>query len=456
MSLFLSGQVGDQQRVWPLDREHLSIGRSSRNAIHIADGTISKEHAEITRHGETCTIRDLGSRNGTRVNGIEAREPTEIRTGDRVEIGHVQLRVTSDDPGQGLRLNEASMVGTSLRLNVDQILDRRTRSGPASQQMVHLLAEAGRLLVLPRPLKETCDEILTFVQRAVPASRHILLLRNDDTSQPVQVAARTQGGRASQPLALSSSIMQMVLDERTSVLTADAAADPRFAGQQSIVMQAVRSAMAVPLFDNERVLGLIYADSSDLTVAFHEEQLELLTILANMAAVKITNARLLEAAQARARLDQELATATQIQRDLLPVTPRVPGYTIHAFLESCYEVGGDLYDFRVGGDGVVLLMVGDVTGKGMGAALLMSSFLATARVLYESYTDPAEFAARLGAIMNRSTDSKRFVTGFVGRLDPTTHALTYVNAGHPPPLLIRDGKLRELESTGIPFGDGSR
>src|SRR5881396_2805212 len=162
MSLFLSGQVGDQQRVWPLDREHLSIGRSSRNAIHIADGTISKEHAEITRHGETCTIRDLGSRNGTRVNGIEAREPTEIRTGDRVEIGHVQLRVTSDDPGQGLRLNEASMVGTSLRLNVDQILDRRTRSGPASQQMVHLLAEAGRLLVLPRPLKETCDEILTF------------------------------------------------------------------------------------------------------------------------------------------------------------------------------------------------------------------------------------------------------------------------------------------------------
>ena len=452
MTLFLSGQVGDQQRAWPLDQAQFSIGRSSRNAIHIADGTISKEHAEIVQRGNAYTIRDLGSRNGTRVNGAEAREPIEIHSGDRLEIGHVLLRVTSEDPNQRVRLNEASMVGTSLRMNVDQILDRRTRSGGASQQMVHLLAEAGRQLVLPRPLKETCEEILTFAQRAVPASRHILLLREDDTSQPVQVAARTQGGRASQPLALSSSIMRMVLDERTSVLTADAAMDPRFAGQQSIVMQAVRSAMAVPLFDNEHVLGLIYADSSDLTVTFHEEQLELLTILANMAAVKITNARLLEAEQARARQDQELATATQIQIDLLPDTPEVAGYSIHAFLETCYEVGGDLYDFHVGPDGALLVLVGDVTGKGMGAALLMSSFLASARVLYEACPDLADFAVRLGMIMNRSTDAKRFVTGFIGSLDPTTHALRYVNAGHPPPILVLGGALRELESTGVPFG----
>lgn len=452
MTLFLSGHVGDQHRVWPLELPQVAIGRSSRNSIAIADSTISKEHAEIVRRGDKYFVRDLGSRNGTRVNGAHAAEPTEIRSGDRLEIGHVVLSVTDRDPSEPVRLNEASMVGTSLRLRADQILDRRVRSGHASQQMMRLLAEAGRLLVLPRPLHETCDEILGFVERAVPASRHILLLRRDTDGEPVQIAARTRGGRANEALALSGSIMRMVLDECTSVLTADAASDPRFRGQQSIVAQAVRSAMAVPLFDNEKVLGLIYVDSHDPTLVFGEEQLELLTILANMAAVKITNGRLLEAEQAQARLAQELATAAQIQRGLLPVTPQVAGYEIEAFIETCYEVGGDLYDFHLDRDGALHLVVGDVTGKGMGAALLMSSFLASARVLYETCETLAEFATRLGAIMNRSTDPKRFVTGFVGRLDPATGTLEYVNAGHPLPILMRNGELRELESTGVPFG----
>src|SRR5207244_11000993 len=125
------------------------------------------------------------------------------------------------------------------------------------------------------------------------------LLQPGPDAEPVQIAARTPGGRASQPLALSRSIMRTVIGECTSVLTADAALDPRFQGQQSIVSQSVRSAMAVPLFDNERVLGVLYVDSQDLATAFTEEQLGLLTLIANMAAVKITNARRVEADQAR-------------------------------------------------------------------------------------------------------------------------------------------------------------
>src|SRR6185503_1238600 len=121
------------------------------------------------------------------------------------------------------------------------------------------------------------------------------------------------------------------------------ATDPRFQGQQSIVAQSVHSAMAVPLFDNEKVLGLLYVDSHDLTISFDNDQLELLTLLANMAAVKITNARLLEADRERDRIAQELNNATRIQRDMLPSgTPTVPGYDLEAYLETCNEVGGDL------------------------------------------------------------------------------------------------------------------
>jgi len=453
MTLYLSGNIGDQLQAWPLDAPAKQIGRSSRNPIHIADGTVSKEHAEITRRGDRFYVRDLGSRNGTRVNGQEALEPVELKSGDRVEIGHVMLRVTDQEPAQQVRFSDATVLGSSLKIRVDQILDRQVRAGEGAVQTVHLLAEAGRLLVLPRPLKETCEELLVFVEKAVPASRYILLLQQEPGAEPVQIAARTRGGRASQPLALSRSIMRTVMEECTSVLTGNAAMDPRFRAQESIVAQAVHSAMAVPLFDNERVLGLIYVDSQDLMVTFGEPQLELLTLLANMAAVKITNARLLEAEAAQARLAQELATATRIQRTLLPASPpSIPGYQFEAFLETCHEVGGDLYDFYVRPDGMVVFVVGDVTGKGMGAALLMSSFLASARVLYDSFPETADLARRLNAIMHRTTDPKHFITGVVGCLDPPSGMLRYVNAGHPSPVLALNGRVRTLESQSVPFG----
>ncbi|HTM58105.1 MAG TPA: SpoIIE family protein phosphatase [Candidatus Udaeobacter sp.] len=451
-TLQLRAHVADQLKIWPLDQASLVIGRSSRCAIHLPDGTVSKEHAEIVRTGEEWRVRDLGSRNGTRVNGREAVEPIALRAGDHLEVGQVLLEVAHEATRPQVRFNDATVMGSSLRLRADQILERRSRSG-GTAELVHLLADAGRLLVRPKPLTETCDELLSFVERAVRASRYVLLLQPGPDAEPVQIAARTPGGRTSQPLALSRSIMRTVIAECTSVLTADAALDPRFQGQLSIVSQSVRSAMAVPLFDNERVLGVLYVDSQDLSIAFSEEQLELLTLIANMAAVKITNARLLEADQARARLAQELATAAEIQRGLLPLAPpRMPGWEFDAYLETCHEVGGDLYDFHRGRDGRITFVVGDVTGKGMGASLLMSSFLASARVLYDVCPGLGELSSRLGSLVFASTGARRFITGFLGRLDPSTGALEYVNAGHPAPCVVNDEGLRALESTGIPFG----
>jgi len=453
VALFLSGVIGDKRCTWPLEGPVLGIGRSSRHAIHIPDGTISKDHAEVTLRAGQYYVRDLGSRNGTRVNGREAKEPMLMEAGDQVEIGHVLLLVTGEEARPRLKLNEQSVLGTTLRLKADRILDQRVKTGKEPERLVHLLAEAGQLLVMPRPLKETCDELLQFVEKAVPASRYVLLLDQGPEMEPLQIAARTRGGRADRPLALSSSIMRTVLRECTSVLTRDTAVDPRFQAQQSIVAQSVQAAMAVPLFDNEKVLGLIYVDTHDRMIAFDNDQLELLTLLANMAAVKITNARLLEADRQRARIAQELATATDIQRGLLPESPpEIPGWSLNAFIETCHEVGGDLYDFHLRSDGRLVFLVGDVTGKGMGAALLMSSFLASARVLYETCADPADLARRLGGMLHRTTDRKRFVTGFVGCLDLSSGTLEYVNAGHPPPILVAGGALRELGACGPPFG----
>ena len=449
MTLAFTITLGNDRRTWPLDGETLRIGRSSQNAIQIADPTVSKEHAEIGRRGAEYVIRDLDSRNGTRVNGIEAREPIVLHEGDMIEIGKVLGRIGSDAAEQKTVFSPGKGLGSSLRLRAQEILAKPPREGAEASRLVHLLAEAGRVLVLPKPLRETCEEILGFIERAVPASRLVVLLSPPGGGEPVPMASRIRGAGRNDPLAISRSILDLVINECASVLVQDTALDPRFAAQQSIVAQSIHS--AVPLFDNERVLGVLYADSRDLGNAFGQEQLEVLTLLANMGAVKITNARLLEFEQSRLRMTQELATATRIQRNLLPEPPRLPGWQIDARLESCNEVGGDLYDFHRRADGSLVFLVGDVSGKGMGAALLMSSTLSSLRTLYDQCPDPAELAARLNAVLHRSTDPGHFVTLWIGVLELGSGRLIYVNAGHNPPMVLdRDG-LRRLEVGGVPI-----
>jgi len=451
MDLRLTGTFQGETRHWPLESSPISIGRSSTNDVQILDGTVSKEHAVLEMREGQWTIRDLGSRNGTRVNDREATSPIALAPGDQVLVGQVVLQVSEAGRTAFTPVRISENVGSSLRLDVRQLLEKPTEpAGGSASRVLHLLAGAGQLLVLPRPLGETCDAILGFIEKAVRASRLVVLLRDPSSGELSQVAARYHGGRAAEPLALSQSITRAVLAENTAVITADAAHDPRFLAQHSIIAQAIHSAMAVPLFDNEQVLGILYVDSSDPSVLYGQSELELLTLLGNMAAVKITNARLLEAEQVRQRLAQELATATRIQRNLLPEPPALPGWSWHARIETCHEVGGDLYDFHVRDDGTVVMLVGDVSGKGMGAALLMSSTLSSARVLYDNCASPLDVVRRLNTILSRNTDSRSFVTLFVGWLDATTGRLRYVNAGHPEPHLVRGDRVRTLPATGIP------
>lgn len=452
MSLQLSTSLNGEQRRWPLETAPMRIGRASGNTVQLLDGTVSKEHAELTLDGERWFVRDLGSRNGTRVNGREATSALAVKAGDRLEIGHVLLSVTAEGDPDRTRFSTSEHVGSSLEIKVSDVLQRPTAAGAGSDRLLHLLAEAGQLLVLPRPLPETCESLLEFVDKAVPARRLVILLRDPVTGELQQMAARTRGGRANEPLALSQTITRTVLAENKAVITSDAANDPRFLAQQSIIAQAIHSAMAVPLFDNEQVLGILYADSTNPAVTYGLPELELLTLLGNMAAVKITNARLLVAEQMRLRLAQELATATRIQQNLLPEPPLLPGWSCHARLETCHEVGGDLYDFHRREDGQLVVLVGDVSGKGMGAALLMSSTLSTARVLYDDCAGPLQLVRRLNTILHRSTDSRSFVTGFVGWLDPASGAFRYVNAGHPEPHIVMGDRVRTLAATGIPLG----
>ena len=253
---------------------------------------------------------------------------------------------------------------------------------------------------------------------------------------------------------ISSFVRGKVMDERKSLLVPDTLLDSALREQLSIVQQQIRSLLAVPLQTSDRVIGLLYVDGSGFVRPFTTEDLNLLTVLANIAAIRIEQARLLEVEIVEATLLRDMEQAAELQRKLLPGTaPVVDGYTLEGYNLPCRTVGGDYYDFVPYSDGRMAILVGDVSGKGMPAALLMSSLQTAVHLLAEDSPTPLAMTNRLNRLLCAKRLGNRFITFFFGVLDPATGVFEYVNAGHNPPLLLRaDGSLEELAATGLILG----
>jgi sigma-B regulation protein RsbU (phosphoserine phosphatase) len=414
---------------------------------------------EIRVSEDRIELADTGSRNGTFVNGSRISGPVTVRGGDRIRLGSVEAGLSGVDlappaePAMHTIFSAAPALRTSARMTWEAVSAAPDQAA-AERLLFRALTEAGQLLVRPRPLDEVFDSVLDLVTRTITARRVLLLLKERPDGEPVVRAARPAGAGAQERVMLSSTIVESVLTGRESLLVTDALEDPRFRAHESIVLSKVRSAMVAPLFDNEKVLGLIYADTDDPLVRYDPDQLRAFTMLANLIAVKITNTRLLEDQRVKERMEQEMATAAMIQRNLLPaVLPETPGYEVFARQDSCFEVAGDLYDACRFPDGSLCIVVGDVSGKGMGAALLMSHTMSALRLLYEEGVPPALLIDRVHRQVLRWSDSRSYLTLFLGRLDPESGRLDYVNAGHNPPLLFaEDGSVTPLGPTGMPVG----
>jgi serine phosphatase RsbU (regulator of sigma subunit) len=251
---------------------------------------------------------------------------------------------------------------------------------------------------------------------------------------------------------ISRAVIERVLGEQSSFLIEDALGDTELRDRESILTSAVRTAMAAPLFDNERVIGMLYTDTSRAGRPYTTDELRAFTMLANVVAVALTHARYRAVESEKHRLETELGAARRIMNVLLPrELPGVPGCRLTSHYEPCSEVGGDLYDVIDLDDGRFALVIGDVAGKGLGATLLVSSLLPLVRGLSGDLDNlPATFA-HLNSELMRITEPFRYATLFVGILNPSDGRLVYANAGHNPPLVVRlDGGLDQLSSTGLP------
>jgi phosphoserine phosphatase RsbU/P len=444
-----------QAKTIPLTGERLAVGRSSAAELCFPeDAGLSRQHFAFEYQDTEWTVQDLGSKNGTYVNNIPLKARLILKPGDRITAGHlVVVYAPSDDPNDGVVVFEGgdqspstSTVVTSLEGALSNQTMAFERGGAKVSAPLQALIRAGQAFAEARTLDDLFPVVLDMAIEAVTAQRGVLLFLEGDSLVPK--AHKGDGFR------ISTMVRDRVLNERSSLLVRDAQMDDALKGRMSIVEQKVHTMMAVPLQTKDRIIGLLYLDSPFILREFTKADLDLLTIMANQAAFRIVSALLTEAEEAEKLIRRDLSQAADIQKGMLPdEAPVVAGVDLAGYNAACRTVGGDYYDFFPYPDGRIGLALGDVSGKGMPASLMMMGLQARIQVLAEDPKDLGAFMMRLNKATCVKCPSNRFITFFFCVLDTVTGELRFANAGHNPPILVRaSGEVKMLEGGGPVLG----
>ena len=463
--LVVKHAAGDSDTV-AITRLRTTIGRSARSDVCIPDAFASRLHAEIRHEGDTFWLHDLGSANGTRLNGAPVSGTLmPLFAGSEVQIGETRIKFESEVESPKI-FSSTLIADNTESLDPSNTISLSARRTPTTEfldssmssrtDLLGLISKVGVALLSSSGLDDTLNQVASLVFEAVPAERVVVMLRDVKAGDELQIkVARLRGSDTPiSEVRISRAIMTEVVDNGKSVLTSDAQQDPRFASQ-TIILQGIRSVLAVPLSVDERhVFGIIYADSPTHQATFSSEHLDILTTLASVASIRVENASLMDERINRERMERELELATEIQQRFQPSgPPSVEGYEFQGISFSCYEIGGDYYDFIERHDGKMLVALGDVSGKGTSASLLMSSLHAAIHGQVAAKMSLRQTVVSVNEYLAENTPANRFVTLFIAELEPGSGELTYINAGHNPPLIGRaDGNIELLSSGGLPLG----
>ena len=458
--------AGEAPRRVRLDRPSITLGRSSVNDLPLADRTLSRQHAQIQiALGDVPVLSDLESRNGTSVNGVRISEPTALRPGDRVVLGETVIevglesvaRVVLDAPER-----EPSSESTLYRSSRDLVTAHRREPSSVTMGAEELAHLASSL----RILNEVSVELLADLDEGTLASLLLeklfaylhpdrgLLLLSDETGELKPAAVKFADGIDPSDIRLSRTLVQAVVGQKNGVLMVDTQTDERLISSDSIRLQGVTSCVAAPLVAEDRAIGLVYLEARLGRKCFVEEDLRLLGSLANTAAIKVQNLRLQGEAEARRRIEREMALAWEAQRRLLPDhAPVLPATELFGRTIPSRTVSGDYYDFFEREGGTVDVVVADVCGKGMAASLLAASVQAGYQAWASDGLEPDVLCTRLNDLAAKKAPPGKFITLFAALYEPLTGSFRYTNAGHNPGLVVRsDGRTELLEAHGIPLG----
>ena len=332
----------------------------------------------------------------------------------------------------------------------------KTKSISLSSERLALLYSISQTFNSSLDLDEVLNIVMDEVIKTTNAERGFLVLRDAEGELDFRAARGMDQTTVDDPeFQISRGVVEEVAKDGQPILTSDAQLDERFSGRQSVVNLGLRSIMCAPLKVKEDHLGAIYVDNSLQAGLFSEDDLDLLAAIASSAATAIENARLYQVAIEKGRMERELQIAHRVQSSLIPQEiPQVSGWDFAARWIPAREVAGDFYDFIDGDSGKFGLVIADVVDKGMPAALFMAFSRSTLRNNVLRVPTPKDGITEVNNLICADSVYGMFLTLVYCQIEPDSGEVTYVNAGHNPPLLYRSdkGELIDLSRTGIPLG----
>ncbi len=435
-----------------------TIGRLGDNELLLRDNRISRHQAQIVEEENQYFLEDLESRHGTFVNGEKVTRH-RLQPNDRIDFGVAEsfvLTYSSDQP------------------DMSKLLDRfRASSGEGSSvaelQQLNAMLEVSRVLHAGLALDDILTQVVDSCLQIAQVDRGLLLLKDESGKLEFRVARdRARGTLGGKNLKVSKTVVDRAIETRRHVIQTDVGgeADDPLAAQHSIADLEIRTVICLPLMRMQvtaasettsygsaaDVIGVLYMDSKRPTSTFSDTSREILQSLCLEASTVVENAKLMALSREREKFEQELKIARTIQQKLLPRRfPEGLAYQVTGTNVACHEVGGDYWDVFELGDGRCGVVIADVSGKGMSAALLASMLQGVFWATAMAGRRPAEVARVVNSyVCERSTPDK-YATLFYGILDPAGQII-YVNAGHNPPMLVGPGRIHPLGSENLPIG----
>ncbi len=446
-------------RRFPLDAPCL-VGRGPYNHVVLDDTRISRQHAKISPEAGGHVVYDLNSANGTFVNDVQVKRQ-KLHANDVLRFGPFRFKFELEQyddgrtdrsiPVQKKFVEVLTQVGVESPSKIIDTLDAASATNPGVLSGLNELEEADRKLrTLYQFLQsvsttldeaELLDRMVKNLLDAFPAAEVVTVyVRVQDAMVPRKSLRRSDG--QSGATTLPPQFYEELVDKGRAVLSAPASPRKRSPTSGGLAMHA-------PMIYDGTTNGVILVRGGDGGgTPFHQDDLDLLTGLAAQAALAMANARMHQESLKQQRLQQDLLLAEQIQKSFLPrVMPQVEGVEFATEYRPAFSVGGDFYDvFWLNYDRIGMF-IGDVSGKGVSAALLMARISSDLRLAATAVMDPARAMEHVNRIVLERRQPDIFVTGVYLTLDIKTHELTIANAGHLPPLVRRrsDGVVQRID-----------
>lgn len=474
--IFLAGP--NTGRRYKLGEGDYIIGRRSDCQIFVPDMRVSRQHARLRREKQGWCVEDLGSNNGTFVNGQRVQNVL-LQNEDEIAIANNRIRVelpmqtpkarssfdahvtivdlenpevflSREDSDSARFLRSSALVGIQEGARDVRLLERKLNALSAILETAANTADPDELL----------EAVVAQLLEVFPQADSVGVLVEDARTGKLEVACHQH--REQQPYGADlqvpgTIINRVVADQRGILLGNHGTPRPTLLEQAraasalpapeppSVIDEALGTRMGAPIQARNAHYGVVYVECS--TGSFRQEDLDLLTSIAAQAGLALHAARMHTQLQQRQRLERDLRVARQIQRSLLPAElPRVVGLDFAIHYEPAYQIGGDFYDFVWHDKTHLAVMVGDVAGKAISAALYMARLTSELRSRAAIARTPSRLLRRVNEEMVKLGDDGMFATLVYAVYDLESRTLVFTNAGHVSPLLRRGDRVFPLHA----------